>query len=291
MKYAYYPGCSLESSARDYDISARAVCRALGIELQEIPDWICCGASSAHMTSELLSLALPVKNLLLAREMGMDVAVCCAACYNRLKVANTTMRSEASDRVQQVDEIVGDRYRGESRILHLLEVIVREYGLDAVQGRVNRDLSGLRVAAYYGCLLLRPREVVQFDDPENPSTMENLVAALGAQAIDWPYRTECCGASLSVTRTDVVLKLCRDILQMAVDCGAECLMVACPLCHMNLDMRQRQVNKRYKTDFALPVFYFTQVMGLALGLEARELGLNKLAVKPDRLLKAVSLAR
>jgi heterodisulfide reductase subunit B len=291
MRYAYYPGCSLESTARDYDISARAVCRALDIELHEIPDWICCGASSAHMTSELLSLALPAKNLLLAREMGLDIAVCCAACYNRLKVANIAMRSEASDRVLQVDEIVGGRYRGETRILHLLEIIVREYGLAALQEKVNRDLSDLRVAAYYGCLLLRPPEAVRFDDPENPTAMENLVAALGAQTVDWPYRTECCGASLSLTRTDVVLKLCRDILQMAADQGAACLMVACPLCHMNLDMRQKQVNKRYKTNFALPVFYFTQVIGLALDLEFRELGLEKLAVKPKKFLKAVSLAQ
>jgi heterodisulfide reductase subunit B len=289
MKYAYYPGCSLESTARDYNISAKAVCQALDIELQEIPDWICCGASSAHMTSELLSLALPVKNLLVARDMGLDIAVCCAACYNRLKIANKVMRGKTDHRVHLVDKAVGRPYRGETSVKHLLEIVTRDYGLDALHKRVSQELGGLEVAAYYGCLLLRPPEAVEFDDPENPTTMEKLITALGAQPVDWSYRTECCGASLGLTRTDVVLKLCRDILQMAVDHGADCLMVACPLCHANLDMRQMQVNKRYKTNFALPVFYFTQLIGLSLGLQAHALGLEKLFVQPNKLPEVASL--
>jgi heterodisulfide reductase subunit B len=288
MKYAYYPGCSLESTAIEYNISAKAVCQALGIELQEIPDWICCGASSAHVTSKLLSLALPVTTLLEASDMGLDTAVCCAACYNRLKVANKAMAAQADDRVRLVDKAVGRAYRGETKVKHLLEIVIRDYGLDALHKRVSQELGGLEVAAYYGCLLLRPPEALKFDDPENPTTMEELVVALGAQPVDWPYRTECCGASLGLTRTDVVLRLCRDILQMAVDHGANCLMVACPLCQANLDMRQRQVNKRYKTNFALPVFYFTQLVGLSLGLQAHELGLEKLMVKP-RLLEVAGL--
>jgi heterodisulfide reductase subunit B len=290
MEYAYYPGCSLKSTARDYDISVRAVCRALDIELIEIPGWICCGASSAHMTSELLSLALPVRNLLLAREMGLDIAVCCAACYNRLKTANEVMRSKAHDRIHLVDEAVGSRYRGETRVKHLLEIVVNDRGLDALHGKARRDLSSLQVAAYYGCLLLRPPEIVAFDDPENPTYMDQLVAALGAQAVEWPYKTECCGASLSVARTDIVLKLCRDILQKAASAGADCLIVACPLCHTNLDMRQKQVRKRYKTDLALPVLYFTQLIGLALGLETQDLALQKLVVEPNRLLETIGVA-
>ena len=289
MKYAYYPGCSLHSTAREYDISARAVCQALGIELEEIPGWTCCGASAGHMTSRLLSAALPVKDLVLAREMGMDTAVCCAACYSRLKIANATMTS-GRDIVADVDDIVGTPYRGESKVKHLLEIVASEYWLYKLQERVTKDLSGLKIAAYYGCLLVRPPEVMGFDDPENPTLMDNLITALGAQAVDWPYKVECCGGSLGLTRTDVLLKLCHDIFQMASDAGADCILVACPLCHSNLDMREAQVNKRYETKFDLPILYFTQLIGLALGMEAKELALNKHVVNTRNLLRAKALA-
>jgi len=290
MKYAYYPGCSLHSTAKEYDMSTRAVTEALGIELEEIPGWSCCGATSAHATSGLLSLALPVRNLALAKDLGLDMVVCCAACYNRFKAANKVMRSNDGYRAQ-VNEIVGSQYNGEVRVRHLLEVLATEYGLDVLREKVSRKLTGLRVAAYYGCLLVRPPEVVEFDDPENPTSMDELATALGAEAVAWPYKTECCGASLSLTaRTDVTLKLSHDILQMATDEGAECIMVACPLCQSNLDLRQAQINKCYKTQFALPVLYFTQLVGLALGMPARRLGLDKLTVNPEKLLKAKGLA-
>ena len=208
MKYAYYPGCSLHSTGKDYDISAQAVCQALGIELHEIPDWVCCGASSGHSTSKLLSVALPVQDLLSAQEMGLDTAVCCAACYSRLRLANVTMSSHGSgskpvdDIVTAVDEVVGSPYRGKVGVKHLLEIVTQEYGLDALQEKVQTKLEGLKAAAYYGCLLVRPAEAVAFDDPENPRSMDELITALGADAVDWPYRTECCGASLSLTRTE-----------------------------------------------------------------------------------------
>ncbi len=289
MKYAYYPGCSLHSTSREYDLSSKAVCQALGIELQEIPDWICCGASSGHMTSELLALALPVKNLVLAKEMALDTAVACAACYSRLKVANKVMGSNSDARVPYVDETVGSTYRGEAKVKHLLEVVIDEYGLDALRDKVKRPLAGLRIAAYYGCLLVRPPEVTQFDDPEDPTTMERLISALGAEPVDWPYKTECCGGSLALTRTNVVAKLCHDILRMAADEGAECIMVACPLCQSSLDLRQAQVNRQYSTDFHMPVLYFTQLIGLALGMGKKELGLSRLIVSPDSLLRAKAL--
>jgi heterodisulfide reductase subunit B len=295
MRYAYYPGCSLHSTAKDYDMSARAVCRELGIELLEIPDWTCCGATSGHSTSEFLSLALPVRDLLNAREMGLDTAVCCAACYSRLRIANVKMsgrkgKTEHSEElVAAIDEVVGSPYRGEVGVKHLLEIVTSEYGLDAVRKKVEeapegRPLEGLKAAAYYGCLLVRPPEAVAFDDPDNPQSMDALLKVLGADPVDWPYKTECCGASLSLTRTDIVLKLCRDIYQMATDSGAECLVVACPLCQSNLDMRQAQVNKRYNTDFDLPVLYFTQLLGLVLGLDRDELGLDKGMVSSEKLL-------
>ena len=291
MKFAYYPGCALHSTAREYDMSARAVCQALGIELEEIPGWICCGASSAHMTSELLSLALPVSTLVSSQELGLDTAVCCAACYSRLRVADWVMSSGDYRRVDNVDELVGSRYRGEVNVRHLLEIIATEYGLDALREKVTVDLSGLKVAAYYGCLLVRPPEVVAFDDPENPTVMDELIMALGAEAVEWSYKIECCGASLGLTtRTDVVLKLGRDILQSAASAGADALLVACPLCQANLDLREAQINKRYGTDFDLPIMYFTQLIGLALGIPPKELGLGKLIVSPKKLLTAKVLA-
>lgn len=294
MRYAYYPGCSLHSTSREYDMSTQAVCQALGIELEEIEDWICCGASSGHMTSELMALALPVKNLVLAREMSLDTAVACAACYSRLKIANKVMRSSGNPRVPYVDQVVGDGgdtrpYRGETKVKHLLEVVIDEYGLDALRAKVTRRLDGLRIAAYYGCLLVRPPEVTHFDDPEDPTTMERLISALGAEPVDWPYKTECCGGSLALTRTDVVVKLCHDILEMAADEGAECVMVACPLCQSSLDLRQAQVNRQYGTDLHIPILYFTQLIGLALGMGSKELGLSKLMVSPDSLLRAKAL--
>ena len=286
MKYAYYPGCSLHSTAKEYDVSTKAICRALDIELQEIPDWVCCGASAAHMTSNLLSIALPVRDLITSREMGLDTAVCCAACYSRLRVANETMKAKPDETVSKVDQIVGQEYRGEAEDKHLLEIVAREYGLDALREKVTKDLSDLKVAAYYGCLLVRPPEVVAFDDHENPTVMEDLIGALGAEAVDWPHKTECCGASLALTtRTDVALSLIHRLLQMATEREAECLLVACPLCQGNLDLRQGQINDRYGTSFALPVVYFTQLIGLALGMNWKDLGLAKHVVSPKKLLQ------
>ena len=167
--------------------------------------------------------------------------------------------------------------------------MIDEYGLDRLKERVTKDLSGLKVAAYYGCLLVRPPEVMGFDDPENPTSIDNVITALGAQAVDWPYKVECCSGSLGLTRTDVLLKLCHDILEMASAAGADCILVACPLCHSNLDMREAQVNKRYKTAFDLPILYFTQLIGLAVGMGAKELALNKHIVDTRDLLRAKAL--
>ena len=291
MRYAYYPGCSLHSSGKEFGISTEAICEELGIELEEIPGWVCCGASSAHMTSELLGVALPARNLLAAKGLGAEVLACCAACYSRLRVANSRLSGGASDTfVAHVDDVVGEVYRGEVKVKHLLEVIRDDFGLDALRSRVTKGLDGLTVACYYGCLLVRPPAVVGFDDPENPTSMDDIVAALGAEPVSWSHKVDCCGGSLSLTRTDVVLKLCRDILQAAADAGADCVAVGCPLCHASLDLRQSQVNKHYGLDLDLPVLYISQLIGLALGIEPRKLAMQNLIVAPDKLLKAKALA-
>jgi heterodisulfide reductase subunit B len=195
--------------------------------------------------------------------------------------------ASADGTVEEVDKILEEQYRGEVRVRHLLDILVSEYGLEALEEQVVRPLTGLRVAAYYGCLLVRPPELVAFDDPENPTAMDRLAETLGADSVEWSGKIECCGASLSLARTDVVVKLTADIFEAATAAGADCIIVACPLCQANLDMRQAQVNRRYRTDYQLPIVYFTQLVGLALGIDDKRLGLDKLLVSPKRMLQLV----
>lgn len=285
MKYAYFPGCALHSTSKEYDISTRAVAEQLGIELCEIPDWICCGATPAHVTLHYLSLVLPTKNLLITRSTGAsELAVCCAACFNRLKIANHIIRTDEEKR-EKINELLKDRYEGEVETKHFLEILVKEYGLEKISQKVTHKLTGIKVACYYGCLLVRPSKIMEFDDAENPQMMDRLMGALGAESVEWPYKVECCGASFSLTKTDIVLKLCKDILQMAKEAEADCLVVACPLCQSNLDLRQRETERKYNTKFNLPILYFTQLVGLALGIEAKKLGLQKHIVSPQNLFK------
>jgi heterodisulfide reductase subunit B len=285
VKYAYFPGCSLESTAWDFDRSTRAVCRALGIELEEIPNWTCCGSTPAHSTNGALAVALPVFNLQKAQAMGRPVLTACASCYARLRTANHEVRNEPAQR-ERVQRVTGKPYDGQVEVHHVLDVLVNHFGLDKVRQKIQRPLSGLRVACYYGCLLSRPPEVVAFDNPENPTCMDNLVAAMDAEPVVWPYKTECCGASLSISNSDVVSRLGGKLVAMARQAEAQCIVVACPLCQLNLDLRQADARK---IDAALPetpVLYITQLLGLALGLPAAELGLDALSVPADSLFAA-----
>ncbi|MGD0899755.1 MAG: CoB--CoM heterodisulfide reductase iron-sulfur subunit B family protein, partial [Thermoguttaceae bacterium] len=206
MKYAFFPGCSLESTAWDFDRSTRAVCRELGIELLDIPDWVCCGSTPAHATSASLAVALPVMNLQKAQAMGMPVMTACASCYARLRTANYRVRNEPEDR-RRAERITGSPYAGETEVHHVLDVLVNHFGLDQVRAKVKQPLGGLRVACYYGCLLTRPPEIVAFDNPEHPTSMDDLLSAAGAEPVEWPYKTECCGASLSMTNAKAVGRL------------------------------------------------------------------------------------
>jgi len=286
VSYVFYPGCSLESTAKEYALSTMAVCAALGLNMPELPDWTCCGSTAAHQTDALLALALPAKNL--AAAAGNTVAVACAACYSRLKLANHEIAGDTQSRARVADALGAD-YDGSTPVKHLLEILRDDVGFDAVDKRVSKPLSGLRVAAYYGCLLLRPPSIMRFDDAENPRLLDDVVAATGAQPVDWPAKTDCCGASYSITKTEIVLRLSRGILAAARDAGADCIVAACPLCQLNLDMRQRDIEKKQHERFGLPVFYFTQLLGLALGLPSRDLGLRSLLVDPLPLLSKKGL--
>jgi heterodisulfide reductase subunit B len=288
MNYAFYPGCSLEGTARDFHLSTLAVAKALDLALPEIPGWICCGSTAAHQTDPLLALALPAKNL--AAAGGRTVAVCCAACYSRLKTANYEIGKDPQVR-RRVAEVIGADYDGKTPVLHLLEILARDVGSKKIADRVTRPLKGLRVVCYYGCLLSRPPEVTGFDDAENPTLMDSLMAAAGATPVDWPHKTECCGASYSITDVGIVLALAREILSMARLAGADAIVTACPLCQLNLDLRQKDVEAKFGESFHLPVFYFTQLLGLAMGLAPKELGLQSLVVNPMPLLAASGIAQ
>ncbi len=275
MKLAYYPGCSLHSSGAEYDISTRAVCRALGIELVELKGWICCGSSPAHQYDELMSLALPAKNLALVPQTGEMKELCapCASCYSRLKV--TQQRLEDAELKKDVEAVIDSEYPEDIEVLHALDVFTEKLGVDAVEEKVTKDLGGLKVACYYGCLMTRPPKATGKRRFENPIQMDLLLEALGAESLDWNMKTSCCGAAFALTQTDVVLDLTRKILSDAESVGAEAVAVGCPLCHANLDGRQAQINRKFNTSFHVPIFYFTELMGLALGIEAEELGIFK----------------
>ena len=289
MKYAYYPGCSAESTARDMHESSLAVARALGIDLVEIKGWTCCGASAAHQTNHLLGAALPAANLLRARDMGLDMVVNCAACYNRSKAANYAVATSAAVR-REVAEATGCDYDGSVKVRHFAEVLLQDVGPASIRKSLKRTLNGLRVACYYGCYLVRPHEVTKFDDPEAPTILDKLVTAMGGESLDWPYKVECCGGGLNLTRTDVVVRLSGSIMEMAQAAGAQCIAVACPMCQTSLDLRQKEIEKAAGRQFNMPVLYLTQLLGLCLGIPGKDLGLGRLMVAPDRVVAAVGAA-
>jgi heterodisulfide reductase subunit B len=285
MKYAYYPGCSLDATGIEYDIANKLVARTLGIELVEIPDWNCCGATSAHTTNHLLALALPARNLAIAEAHGFEqVAVPCAACFARCK--KTAAAVQASPDLQvQISEVIGMTYAAKSEILSYLDVIGKKTGLDHIKKHVVQPLTGLKIAAYYGCLLVRPVDITQSDDPENPMVMDRLLQVIGSEPIAWDYKTECCGASQVVPVPQLGKKLIHDILKNAASYGADAIATACPLCMLNLDMRQKQINAMFGTQFHIPVFHFTELMALSFGYSAQDFGLAKHFESAESLLE------
>ncbi|MFQ5834512.1 MAG: CoB--CoM heterodisulfide reductase iron-sulfur subunit B family protein [bacterium] len=284
MKYAYYPGCSLHGTAKEYDLSTQAVCQLLEIELEEVPGWTCCGATSAHSIDRLLSIVLAAKNLLEVQKMNEQMLICCAACYNRHRIANKVMQENGEER-KMVNEVLEGEYEGKVKVRHLLDILINDYRLEKIKEKMKKELKGLRVASYYGCLLNRPPDIVAFDDPEDPVSLDKIVEITGATPVDWSYKTECCGASFSLNRAEIVIRLSHDILKTAKEEEADCLTVACPLCHANLDMRQQQMGKQYQEELNLPVLFFTQLLGLAGEIPLRYLGLDKHMVDPMPLLK------
>ncbi len=278
MRFAYYPGCSLDATARPYGESVKAIAGALEIELVEVEDWNCCGATAYMSVNEVLSFCLSARNLAQAAKTGGTLVTPCSACYTNLKKTEVYL-SEFPEMRQKVDKALAEanmRYGGGVVTKHLLQAVVEDVGLERVRSRVTRPLTGLRVAPYYGCQIARPYGIEE--ECDNPTMLDKLLEALGATPTYFPMKTFCCGGSLIGTREEVALRLCRNLLLCARQDNADCVAVTCPICQINLDAYQNTINSSYETDFNLPVVYFTQLMGLAFGLKSEELGLQRCVV-------------
>jgi len=279
MELSYYPGCTLKGSARELDESFRVVAESLDISLRELEDWTCCGASSAHIVSEYLETALPAADLLAAEGRGLDVVAPCAACHLRMKAASMRLLEEGELREQFP-------FQGKIRVLSGLEIFSEEGAFSLLKERVVKPLEGLRVVPYYGCLAVRPPEIVQPDDPENPRQMDHLLEAIGAEVVNWPYKTDCCGGSMALTRTDLVLKLSQKLLDMAMLVEADAMVTFCPMCQANLDTRQADISQEAGKDYRMPILYVTELMGIALGGANAKSWLGQHLVSPEPALAA-----
>lgn len=282
MRIGYFPGCSLKSTAREYDESVRLAAQNLGIELAEIDDWNCCGASPADAVSEELMLGLSAKNLARANRQGLSLVLSpCPDCHSHLLQAQQALAG-GGPHAQRLSELTGDPAPQPVTLRHLVDFLYRDVGIAQLKQAVVRPLAGIKVAPYYGCLM-RLRGI-DIEDRENPSMLDEIIAALGATAVDWSHKSECCGAGLAITNTPTALRLAGDILAAARSAGAQALVAVCPLCQINLDMRQLDL-ARAGRQFNLPVVYLSQLLLAAQGKSGREAGFDRHFVRPDFLLQ------
>lgn len=259
MNVSYYPGCSLHGTAREYSESIEAICHTLDVKLEELDDWNCCGSSSAHATSDKLAIELSARNLELADKAGKDLVVPCAACYQRLKVADKELKSSGA---------AGGSYRGKFNIKHLADFLWDDVGEKLVGSKVKRPLTGLRPVCYYGCLTARPPAVTDAKNPEDPQALDNLMQSIGADVRNWSYKTDCCGGSLVLTRPDIARNLIQKLLDMAKEAGADCIVTGCPMCFSNLDNTQQKISQETGKDYCVPIFYVSELLGISFGSPA-----------------------
>jgi heterodisulfide reductase subunit B2 len=277
MKVSYYPGCSLEATARDYQESITYVCGQLGVELEEIPDWSCCGATAAHSTDEFLSVALPGRNLALAEKIGLDVVVPCPMCFNRLKTAVYKIGKGSTE---------GNPYANKKiKLWDLLDFLSQPDRLSQIQARVRQPLEGLSVVCYYGCMANRPPKITEAEKYENPRNMDTLLQALGATVHDWSYKTDCCGAGHTIARPDIVHTMVQRLYERALEAGAEAIVVSCQMCQANLDMPQTTISEIFRKNYDLPVYYFTELIGVSWKGPEAGTWLSRHFVDPVPLLK------
>ena len=273
-KFAYYPGCSLEKTAASYHVSTIETARVLGVELEEVEDWNCCGASAYFHVDEILATTLSARNIAMAEKQGRDLAVPCSGCFKNMYSARKHLKAEP-DLMEHINEALAEddlKFAGTSEVRHLIDVLVKDVGLEEVKRRVRRPLTGLKVAPYYGCQIVRPRK--DHEDVESPRFFEDLMTAIGADPVEYLLKLRCCGGALLITNREAALSLVRNLLENAVQSGAAIIATACPLCQVNLECYQKQVNSEFGTNLNMPVLYFTQLIGLALGIPAGKLGIG-----------------
>jgi heterodisulfide reductase subunit B2 len=282
MKVTYYPGCSLEGTARDYAASVAAVCQALEVELVELEDWNCCGATAAHAIDYRAAIALAGRNLALAAKESRDLVAPCPLCFNRLKTAEKALLANKGGSFDI-------SFKGGVKIFDLADFLAQEPLLQRLADKVTHPLKGIQPVCYYGCMASRPPEITDAPDHENPTSMDRILKRLGVEVKPWSYKTDCCGASHLIARRDIVFRLVGRLYEKAVEAGANCIVVSCQMCQANLDLYQDKILRELGRTYRLPIFYFTELMGLALGLaEARQWG-NMHFVPPTDLLAEVGL--
>ncbi len=273
MEVSYYPGCSLESSAKEYQQSTNAVCGKLGIDLIEIKDWNCCGALEVSSLNPLLSLALPARNLKIASEQSNNLVVTCNACLNNLVKVQWKIFNKENLR-NTINRLFDYEFR-KIEIKHLLSLIIDDVGLKSLGEHVQKPLNGLKTVSYYGCLIARPSKILCFDDPDDPESLDKLVLSLGGEPLEFFGKTKCCGGGLLMTHENMAFELTKEIIAEADERGAQCITVTCPLCHMALETLQPKIMDKIKSKRKIPILYFTQLMGLSFGIPPKDLGLHK----------------
>jgi heterodisulfide reductase subunit B len=288
MDYLYFPGCTLYTKAKNFDQTARNCSRLLGFELKELANWTCCGATFPLATDNLMALLPPSRILAKAREEGTTLTTLCAVCFNVIKRTNRLMQGDGEKR-ETINNFIEKNYQGDLRVVHYLEILKQDVGFPQLKEKIKKSLSGLKAAPYYGCMLLRPFEEMEFDDKERPMIFENFLGALGADPIEFPYKIECCGSFQSVASPDVATECAYKILGSAMKNGAEVVVSTCPMCTFNIDHKQADIRTKYLDFKPIPVFYFTQLLGISMGLDYRTLGFEQNAIDPLPLLKQKGL--
>lgn len=289
-EYAYFPGCSLENLAISYHYSALETTSKLGVNLKELEDWNCCGATAYFHVDELLAYTLSARNLAMAEKAGLDLVAPCSACYKNMffTQAHLNHDPDLKEHINSALEEDNLQFSGNIAVHHLIDIFINDIGLEKIKDTVKQPLAGLRVAPYYGCQILRPRK--DHEDVENPSFFEDLLSAIGATPIDYALKMKCCGGSLLITSRPAAFSMVHNLLKNAVDNGAEVIATACPLCQVNLECYQQQINRDFNTHYSVPVVYFTQLVGLALGIKPKRLGLGKEFISPKKAFEAMATA-
>ena len=290
MKVPYFPGCTLNTTGKGFDNAVRLASAAVGLELVELSGWNCCGATYPLIIDNMLELAAPAHILVEAQKQGSQVTTACTTCYNVLKRTNNFIRTHPDER-DRINAFIEADYAGEVEVVDIVHLLRDQVGFDVVRDKVLKPLAGLKVAAYYGCMVLRPPAEVAYDDPDHPRSLDDLMAALGAAAVDYPHKNECCGAYLAVKAPEVTRSMVYTILGSAQRAGAEAMVTNCPLCQFNLDKQQREMTNSYAGYRPIPVFYFSQLMGLALGLDIDDYGWDRHYIDPRPLVEKLVLAQ